>query len=411
MGSKHPHAVSLELTWPDEVSTPAVTLRPPPLLHHPLIGISIALVVASIAQIGVWAVNTRLIEAPSLVPVRTDPSSLVASEVLFELLTEAAGHLATPKWPDQRLVFSACLLLSMASVVAWYIVARLTLGAAWGMWIALLWGIHPLYAWLAQRPNALALSICAVPFAWTLLLWWGRSRRRRVAFIAGIGVGLASCATPIAVAALLLPLPLLSLVNRRRGRWLSGFGALLIGVALPITVAGFLISSERIKPPWPTFSSDLFDALDTADGSAIARAARLQLAGASQEPSLRAHELLWRQARLDPAGTGIWLARRFRQSIYATADGTLERSILALQVAILLPGLWGVWTGLHRADWRWATAASLVLLISFWLMCAVAEPRVRSLAPVSGVFVMFTLMGIADIYQRLFGHSLVRKTP
>lgn len=396
----------------DRAATPAESAlslqmadTPEPLLYHPVMGVSLAMIVAVAAQIAVWLFNARLLgpNQPAPAPL---PSAAIAHPALFEALRALLFRVQPATVPSEQTVFASCLLLCLLSVAAWYAAARFTLGPAWALWTAMLWSVHPVFAFLAQRPTPLTLVMVLVPFTWCLLLSWSVSPRPWKALAGGAMMGLAALAGPANVLVFVLMMPLLVIAARGWARRWRGPVLMTIGFVLP--VAGGLLAahnSTRLSPA-AAMQKDLWAALDTADGTPMAMAARNHLAGQGRTEPGNPLEFLARQARTSPRSTLAWLARRAWRTLYTTSDHRFERPLLALQLVWLIPALWGTFVALRHRPWRWRTAAAICLLAVTWLASAIIEPKCRSLAPAGGVVIMLALVGVADLYERAFGRRL-----
>ncbi len=381
----------------------------PPITHQPLIAISVVLMCASLGQLAAWLVNARLpvpmvSEASSMVP-----SAIVANPLPFTALQDRLDRIDSEAVPARRLLFRVCLVLGLLSTVVWYAATRKLLGPGWAMWAAAVWSLNPLFAFVAQRSTALTLVLFAVPLTWALLLWWSRSRRRRVAFVAGLAAGLTTHTTlamplAFALAAILL---LVSLRNGRKS-W-QGFGLLWLGFAVPIAISLGMIPSGTIATPLPKFSTAVSVALDNNDGSVVARAMRAQAVLAVEGQSGQAAErwhAAWRELKRSPGELPTWLLGRAWRCLYATSDGRFQQPLFALNLAILVPAIWGALVCLHQRAWRWQAAAGIAIFSAFWLTAAIFEPLARSMAPVGCMLVVFALVAVADLYERAFGRRL-----
>jgi hypothetical protein len=369
------------------------------------VGISLVLICAAFGQAATWVVNIRLLAASAENLGGIAPSPLIASPVLYKGLYQAIDYLNHSALPTPRILFSVCLLLSMLSAIGWYAVARLFLGRAWGLWAGILWGVNPLIAFLAQRPGPLALSIVTVPFAWALILAWSRSRRRRTAFVGGLAAGLATLASAPMLLGFAFSAPLLLAVTRRRRKAWQGFALLWLGLALPLVTLVLLVRSGAVENPLPAFADHFLASLDEGDGSAISRAMRNPIPPNEPTGPVRLRAIAHEVAH-SPAELPVWLLRRMWRTIYATSDGHFQRPLFAVQLALLVPAIWGAVVCLRQPRWRGRALASMALIAAFWLVAAIAAPFARSLSPIGGMVTIFALVAIADLYERAFGRRL-----
>lgn len=386
-------------------SAPApAPVDPPPLTHQPLVAVSVVLIVATVAQITVYLVNARLI-AQAVETVLVLPSSLVANGLAFDGLSVLVERLNASDVPDSRLIFSVLLVLSILSTVCWYFVARQLLGAAWAPWTAALWALHPLFAFLAQRPSPLTLCLFCVPLAWGLILWWHRSRRRRVAFLAGFVAGLSTLASLAVGVAFVLCTPLLFATGRLDRRPAQSFMLIWIGFAIPLLVAWYLVTQAVIAPPFGAFSRDLIRVIE-AGQSPLSRPMSSRVSRTSGTQSVDSLQIVGYDILDSPGPWGQWLAGRAWRTLAATADGKFQRPLFAAQMTVVVPAIWGAVVCLGQSRWRWPAVAGILLLVVHWIIAAIAEPLARGLAPVGGILVLFAVVGIADIYERAFGRHL-----
>ncbi len=394
--------------FPAAESAPAFTPEPrpaKPLTHQPLVAISLVLICATLGQLGTWVVNVRLL-TPSMDAVAVSPPSmLLADPLLFNALQWTVDRLNRSEVPGPRLMFGVCLLLAMASTVAWYAVARTWLGRAWALWAGLLWAINPLFAFMAQRPGPLTLSLVLVPTAWWFMVRWSRSRHRRTALLAGITAGITAVATPPMLFAFAMGSPLLlaSIWGRRKS--LQGFLLMALGFALAPAIVSVLVQQHRIDNPARAYADQLLLTLDGSDAPRITpTAARAAEAEGSMAPTRFA--ALLREVARSPVQWSTWLGRRAWRTLYSTADGHFERPLFIVHLIVLLPALWGAVVCLCQPVWRWPSLAGILLLVTFWLIAAIADPLARSVAPAGGVLAIFALVAISDLYERAFDREL-----
>lgn len=392
---------AVELRAAPDRTPPPVELRP--ITHQPIVAVSLVLIAATLAQIAVYMVNARLLASAADI-ILVPPSSLIAGPQVFQAISIVITQANVFDVPDARWAFGILLVVTMLSTVGWYAAAHHLLGPGWAVWGGIFWALHPLFGFLAQRPGPLTLGLVFVPAAWALLLWWNRSRRRRIAFLAGVTAGATAFVSPANGVAFLLVVPLLFVTGRMDRRPIQSFVLIWVGYALPLVTAAVFADRSPFITPRVALEIDLLRALES-DQSPLARA----VPGGSRHtlsalPDLRA---AWSQSLSDaPLDWLKWVAGRAWRTLYATADGHFQRPLFAVQVAGLVPAIWGVLTCLRVSRWRWPALASVVLIATHWIVAAVAEPLARSLAPVGGLLVLFAIVGIADVYERAFGRRL-----
>jgi hypothetical protein len=162
---------------------------------------------------------------------------------------------------------------------------------------------------------------------------------------------------------------------------------------------------------------DLWNALDDGSGTAVANAARKRMgAVGSDRPDLAPHlppavYFLADEYRQAPRDVGRWFVGRFWRTIYASRDGRVLYSLAVLQFAWLVPALWGFWIALAYRPWRWLAVSAGLFVVAYWVLVALAEPLAGNLTPVGGFGVMFALVGVTDVYERLFGRRLTAPAP
>jgi hypothetical protein len=451
------------LSAPDSLS-PALR-TPAPLYQHPAVACSIILVAGAVVQIAVWLVCMRLASRPA------NPSSLVVHGLLQELVRGTVGGGSTEAGQGNSILFGLNVLLGLFSGVAWYGVGRLGLGPKWGLWVGLIWVVHPSFAFLANQAGKFSMLITALPTIWCLLLWWRRSRSLRTA----LSIGLLSAITCFmgfqGLLLLMIALPAMALSTRGEGRRVVGVASALIGFAvgiviLAIAVAAQRMSEEAVSAPtasvmedrsghqadtWPAaletlgsgrlarrdslrleaglricrlevqlakdvddmatrLETDLWNEVDDASGSPMAIAARNERAQTDQA-RLPACQFLAEQFRKEPRQSALWLAGRFWRSIYATADGRTSYPVVLVHFGALIPALWGLWIAFRYRPWRWLAVTGGLFTLSQWVLAAVAEPLARNMIPVGGFSLLFALVGVTDIYERLFGRRLTAPAP
>lgn len=440
---------------------------PTPLLRHPVVGGSIVLVAAAAMQILVWLVGLRLQS-----PRPMAPSSLVAHGLLHELIADALADQGLEAAQVASILFVANLLLALLSGIAWYGIGWLGLGPKWGLWVGLLWVIHPSFSFVANQADRLSSLIALVSVSWYVLLWWRRSRRTGIALILGL---LAATSLSISLQSLLflaiaVPAMLLSTRGAHGGRitgpittltaFVVGTTILTAAIALPrlptVLSNGPLkkeaaLSPSQTRHAWPhaaaplvahaahpgdalrlraalkfflirdrlrddlrqivtRFHTDLWNAIEDGSGSHIAQAAlAASPPGTADHPP--AGRFLIDQCRDAPAQTLTWLAQRMWKSIYTTRDHRTHYPFILLQFLWLIPAFWGLWIALRYPPWRWFAAAAGLFTGCHWLLVALAEPLARNLVPVGGFAILLALVGVTDVYERFFGRRLTAPAP
>jgi len=440
---------------------------PTPLLQHPLVAGSIILIAAAATQVAVWLVSAR----PQPMQASTPPS-VVVYDLLYDLARSEMAAQGLEAGRANSILVIANLLMALLSGVAWFGVARLGLGPKWGLWTGLFWVIHPSFAFLANQAEGVNLLIVIVPASWCALLAWRRSRRPRTALLFGV-VSAIACFVGfqgLLMAAIAVPAMLLS--TRKHGGRLGGAAATLVGLtAGGVVLAAVVLAPQvlRIAPAGPEavtasedpakadrawtlpsdrlaatrlsrgdalsiraalrlwllraqlvqdveqasdrVNTDLWNALDDGTGSPMAIAARNRSAQTSPADRPSAVAFLIGQCRTAPRQCVFWFAGRFWRSIYATVDGLTHYPLVVLQFTWLAPALWGFWIALRYRPWRWLAVTAGLFVLSHWSMVALAEPLSRNLTPVGGFAVLFALVGVVDVYERLFGRRLTAPAP
>jgi len=376
-----------------------------PLLQHKVIAISLILVVAAAVQIGTWHVSSRLFPGSAGNKV----CKVMAHGLLFDGLNQTVSSLAGGGQRGAQAMFAACLLIALGSAVAWYAAARLALGVPWGLWTGLFWVTHPLPALLAQRPSSLTFLMLLVPASWATLRWWMQSPRPLAALLAGVCIGLV---TLVSIQGFLLLVAGLAVMLAGAGFGRSTCLGVLVaglGFATPVASAWALLHHggglERMSED---LASGWWEVLDTGDGSEMAREARRILSSAgevSREPALRF--IAGRLGRCPRATLG-WSAQRLGRTLYTTEDHRFERPLFVLQVLWLVPAVWGWLIAFGYPPWRPAAATAMLFVVVTWTFVGLAEPVARNLAPVGGMGIVFGLVGVADVYERLFGRRLTQ---
>lgn len=390
---------------------------------------------------------------------------LVYDLVQAELLARGAGATLV-----NAILFVARLLLGLISGLAWYGTARLGLGPKWGLWVGLLWVVHPSFALLANQAGRLNALIAAVSINWFVLLAWRRSRRPRTALFLGLALA-ATCLVGLEGLLLgIIAVPAMLLSTRGPDGRLAGVLAVVAGLAAGTTMlVGAIVVPRSFRPPtpppsaavsasipagtssWPattgrltahylsssdllrvragiwlwrlrqqlahdaqeaidTLDGALWSSLDDASGSPLAVSAR---AWATHRPDSRpsAIRFLMQQCRAEPRACALWLAGRSFRAIYSTVDNQTHYPLVLLQFTWLLPALWGLWISLRYRPWRWLAVSGGLFALAHWVLIALAEPLARNLTPVGGFVILFGLVGAVDAYERLFGRRLTAPAP
>ncbi len=401
MGQSRPERSShlrLRPTAAGEFLPPA---NPPlPLYHHPVVAISLILSVGSLAQICVWLLASRL-PPPVLVP----HSSLIAHGWLFEQLVALLTRLNPTETASPPLLFPICLAIALLSGPAWYMAARLALGHAWGLWVGLCWVAHPAFAFLAQHPTTLVMILTFLPLAWALLVWWHRRRRRWMAALAALGLALLTSVSLLGVVLLLPSAVSMLSTGRRKKKW-SGAAILMVTYALAIAPLVYWFSRPAsLESLRHRVTSDLWSRLDSGDGSSLSSAVQAWRV-AHPGAALDVREFVKAEIGKSPLRVAGWFGERVWKSIHATADGRLERPLLVAQLALVLPAAWGWLVAFGFNRWRWVASTALTWSLVVWTLAALSEPLARNVVPAGGFGVMFALVGLADVYERIFGRRL-----
>ncbi len=375
-----------------------------PLHHHPVVALSVMLIVASAAQVTAWL-------------FRHDPAITTAapcsSLIVHDLVYRPAVQWIEARIPDSlaaaRVVFFAHMTVCLLSAAAWYTAVYLAFGAGWAFWTAAFWVAHPLFAITAQRPGAMGLTMLAVAGSWMLLTWWARSAGLRVAFIAGLSWGLTlfTSLLPLLLAPFLLIGILFSppVLARRLAATLLFATAFLLPAAAGW---GLLRTSGQSSAFRGRLEIDLWNRIDVADGSSMSRAARAVRAARSPEsPGPGPVAFLGSQVLRAPGDSAWWLARRFVLAPVSGSGAAPGGPMALLQWSALLPAAWGLLVALRLRPWRWATATGATMSLLVWGWAALVDPRARALAPVCAFAVTLAIIGMADLYERVFGRRLI----
>ncbi|MGQ9652066.1 MAG: hypothetical protein ACUVXJ_18350 [Phycisphaerae bacterium] len=422
---------------------------------------------AAAMQILVWVVGLRLQS-----PRPTAPSSLVAHGLLYQVIADALEDHGLEAAQVASVLFVANLLPALLSGIAWYGIGWLGLGPKWGVWVGLLWVLHPSFAFLANQADRLNVLIALVCTSWCVLLWWRRSRKTSAALILGLlaatilSIGFQS----LALVAIAVPGMLLSARGANGGRItgaITTLTAFVVGtiflaavIALPrfpTTLSSGPLKKEVSQSPsqprhsWPRtaarlavrvshpgdalrlravvglffirdqlledsrqivarFDTDLWNVLEDGSGSHIAQAAlAVSPPGTADHPP--AGRFLIDQCRVAPAQTLAWLAQRMWKSTYATRDRRTHYPFILLQFGWLVPAFWGLWIALRYRPWRWLAVTAGLFAGSQWVLVGVVEPLARNLVPVGGFVILFALVGVTDVYERFFGRRLTAPAP
>ncbi len=365
--------------------------------HSAEIHLSLILILAGLAQIAIgWLKTHALVQTVLPQP----QSSLIANRFYFDSLLHLFVNSSAGEMPGPRAEYILCLLIALLSAVPIYFVARLWLGSIWALAAGFLYVIYPSFAWFVADAGPLALFVFLVPNTWLLLLRWNSEQRALTAFLLGLGLALMSL---INFAGLfLLPLITVGLLLHRpyTRRCLIGAMMMLLGYALLAIPARSLLSGPDRVESETAMTIDFWNAIDNADGSAIAKAARLNKT--SPRPLL----FLRDQARESSSNVIGWVLRRAWRTIYLSSDDRLYQVIFFLQLTWMLPALWGFITAWRCPDRRWATVLAGGLVFSFWGMAAVVEPLARNLTPLLGITLIFALTGIRDVSSRIAGRRV-----
>ena len=389
-----------------ERRSPARGNQPPrcPLHHHPVVALSIMIMVASAAQVGAW-----FLQRDPTVNSTSACSSLVAHDLVYRPAVQWLEARIPDSLTATRAVFVAHVAVCLLSAAAWYASAYLAFGAGWAFWTAVFWAAHPLFAITAQRPGAMGLTMLGVAGSWMLLAWWGRSASLRVAFIAGLSWGLTLFTSLLPL--LLVPFLLIALLLSPPGLIRRLAGSLLFAAAFLLPAAagwGLLRASGQSAAFRDRLEIDLWNRIDVADGSSMSRAAREVRAARSPDalkPSAAA--FLASQVLQTPGDAVWWLARRFALAPVAGAASVSGGAMAAVQWSALLPAAWGLLVALRLRPWRWATATGATMSLLVWGWAALVDPRARALAPVCAFAVTLAIIGMADLYERVFGRRLI----
>jgi len=371
---------------------------PLPLYHHPVVALSLVLMVACLAQIAAWLVSTRLPFAAAQPP----PNPAVYG-YLSALLETRLGAMVPAQKVDSAL-FIAALSICVLSAAGWYGVARAGLGTRWGLWTALLWVVHPSFAFIAQRAGPLALVILLTPVSLGLLLWWRKRRRHRRALLAGAALGLLALTSLHGL--LLAPILIVAILLAPFHRKVRARGALFLCVGFGLVMA---TATMVLRPPFQL--SEAARHVDTCwrlslESDHPELSATVSPEAAAVSPAEPCACLLLQYFRESPGESLRWLAGRLWRSVYATVTGTLQRPLFAMQMFFLVPAVWGCIVALRYRPWRWTAVVCCLFAAIFWLLAGLMGPLARNLTPVGGIPVILALIGVADVYERLFGRRL-----
>lgn len=379
-----------------------VLVRPPaPPHHHPLVAISLILLIASAAQVGAWALTSRL-----LTPTWSPPGAALHYGVWLHTigahLSESEGAAALPV----KLIFGGSLVLSLTTAAAWFIAGRAAIGIPWGIFTGLVWALHPAFAFVASRAIPLNASIVLTGWLAAALIWWRyRGQRSTPAIAAGVLAGLLALTSVAGL--LLIPLVLPTMTRARGRRWRRWRSAIFFaGIAIGVVLAG-----RVFFPPaaWQTARNGW----DADLATQVVEDPRFPLSRTSTTRAGEASGTEWawgeivRAARQSPVQLARWYGVRLIRTVFTTTDHRFERPLLALQLAFLVPAMWGAWVAWQHPPWRWLVVFALVTGLAFWCSAALLEPLARNLTPVGGFPILLALLGCADLYERVFGRRLV----
>jgi hypothetical protein len=384
--------------WRTQLAEPT----PPPIYHHPLIAISLILMLGSLAQMGIWLASARIAAAATVPPATT-----LIHGWLYDAVSSTLSTWLGSGSDHQPVLFAITLVVGLVSTAAWYLAVRIALGPGWGLWTAMLWAAHPAFAFLIQRPSPLVAVVALTPVVFLGLVWFNKSKRWiAAATLSGAALGLLTLCGTMGLA--VIPAALLAIVLGRQSRLHRGLGCVItLLVCAGVVVPWLLIIPTSVGPSRFTqrLSLDWWGRL--IDDPALAAQAKTWTAGDGSRSS--PVWFLADEARAHPLHMTKWFGHRFGRTLYATLDGRLERPLLALQLATLLPALWGFRVALRHRAWRWAACLASAFVAVAWLLAALIEPLARNLAPVGAIAILFALLGVADLYERTFGRRLGRE--
>jgi hypothetical protein len=398
MNGKHPDRTPLRLRDLADEPTP-----PPLLRHHPVVGISLVLIVTSFVQIAVWVVGQRLPPGPS-----TPVSPAIVHAGLLDTAVEGVCAVVRTGQGAQVSWF-LFLALGWFSGPAWYLAVRAALGPGWALAAALGWVAHPSFAFLAQRATPLALLMVVIPLLWLALLRWRQRPGWPAALLVALAGGVLSTVSILGL--LFLPVVVVSMMVPGWGRRVAIDLPLVLTVWILVTTAWWLGLHDRTEHSLlnQRVVLKIWDELEMAEPDGLAAAARAWQASYQAEHWLSPLSFLAYRCRTAPAETFRWLLGRAGRTSYSISGGGLQRPVLAAQLLWLVPASWGLIVGLRHPPWRFAAATAAALIVLVWVTAALVEPLARSVTPILGFGILFALIGLADIYERLFGRRLTQE--
>ncbi len=366
------------------------------------------LVVGSIAQIGISLLSQRL--PPTVI---LPSSAAIVHGFLFDKGVDALTRWTGPSAANPQNVFVICLTLALLSGVAWYAAARVALGPAWGLWTGICWVAYPPFAFLAQRPAALSFVILLLPTALALLAVWNKTRYRLLpALLLGLSLALLTLLGTAGTLAFTIVLPAMTL--RRTGTTKKWVGVFLMTAAYCLSIAVWLtgyLGPDGRRLLQQRMSLDFWERIDTGDGSPLAAAAHAWSLSHPAELPPSSAQFFAAQWHESPLRILRWFALRMWRTLYATADGRLQRPLFVLQLCWMIPALWGFVIAVRHKPWRWFTLTAGLLFAAIWISAALTEPLARNLIPAEGLGILFALVGLADLYERIFGRRLTGLLP
>ena len=308
-------------------------------------------------------------------------------------------------------MFGICLVIGMLACVGWYAVGRIALGPPWGLALGMTWAAYPAYAFLAQRAEPLTVLLALLPATFAVLAYWYRRKKRpEFALAVGAAMGLLTLLltiTPLLVLVLTFIMPTGS--RRRRRRYTSTLLLWVgyLGIVLPLWTL-YLDGSGR-RAVLHRISADLGQRMEIGAPPGMLEEIRAWREAHPDQPSPPGGTFLLQQLLSSPGETVRWFAGRWTRTLYATADGRLQRPLFLLQVVLVLLAAYGAVVAVRYRPWKWITITGLLFLGVFWIAAAAAEPFARNMIPISGILVLLALIALADLYERTFGRRLIRR--
>lgn len=397
-----PHPEQPRLRLREHRKEPFVT--PLPLHQHPVVAVSIILTAGAIVQIAVWIVSLRLPGSPLL-----PSSSAVIHGWLFDAGVELISRANVETSTSQAIIFAACLALALLSVAFWYAAVRIAVGPGWALAVGICWAAHPAFAFLAPRPAASILVMLLTVAALASLCWW-RYRGLRLWQACLVGVSLGALTLVATAGLLLLPLMLAAVLlapGPPRRRYLAA--ALVIAFDLLIVAPWVMYAMGRagVIELKQKATSQIWE--NVGIGSELIDM-HSHFWGADHRESIppRPFQFLASEARREPMAVGAWLLKRSWRTLFATSDARLQTPLFVLRLSWMIPALWGLFVALRHPPWRWMAGVGVATVGALWSLAAAFEPLARNLVPAEGLVIAFALIGIADIYERLFHRRLTR---